>query len=135
MRKVGEHFFQRMILGMSFKKCLLLYSEETYEREAQVYDQLDKYQSDHAALIERFYTAYDVIPDNVDRISIPKSLIQYAQLEDEVIIKCINQEIQIWGKKYHDQYHEKWKNLDYEDLGSRVFSELNKSGKGTGKGE
>jgi MraZ protein len=58
---------------------------------------------------QRFYLSggQELQPDKNNRILIPLSLRDYAELEDEVVLVGMNNKFEIWSKKMWKKFHDK----------------------------
>lgn len=66
-------------------------------------------------------TAYDVMPDSQGRITIPKRLIETADLSGEVLVSGAIQHIEIWKPKTFDKFIRE--NQSFEEAAEELFGE------------
>jgi MraZ protein len=58
--------------------------------------------------------------DGQSRITIPKELLQYAGIEDQVLILGVLERIEVWNPKVHDEYLQAQAE-SYENVAQAVF--------------
>ncbi len=109
-------------VNRGFEKNLMLYPKNIWEEKTREINQrLNNYNKKHRQFIRYFYRgATEVIPDGADRILLPKSLMEHAGLDKEIILFAYQQQIEIWSK---DQYLNALNNEpeDFSDLADEVF--------------
>jgi MraZ protein len=82
-----------------FEKCLILYPMKEWERQNQIIrSKTNPYNKEHAAFLRMFFSGTaEVIPDINSRILLPKRLLEYAGIENEVIMAGQFGRIEIWA--------------------------------------
>jgi MraZ protein len=109
------------VITRGFESCVFVYpNDEWAKREAEIGKLLQTDQQ------HRFFTrmllqyATDAELDGQSRIVLPKELIQYAKIENDVLILGVFDRIEVWNpdeyKKYLDGQQE-----DYLTVASKVF--------------
>lgn len=104
IRQLGSASVPTLVLNRGMEKCLALFTKQAWDRTTQhLNSRLNVYDSRHREILRYFYRgATEITPDNADRILIPKSLIEYAQLGKECMIIGFGTQIEIWDKKQYD---------------------------------
>jgi MraZ protein len=65
---------------------------------------LNTYGKKEREFVRYFYRgASKLIMDSADRVLISKGLLDYAQIESDVILSAYNDVIEIWSKEYYDK--------------------------------
>ena len=62
--------------------------------------------------------------DSADRVLITKRLLEYAEIEKEVILSAYNDRIEIWSKERYDLMMEE-EPQDFSDLAEDVLGKIN----------
>ena len=109
-------------VNRGFEKNLMLYPKDVWEAKTKEINQrLNSYNKKHREFIRYFYRgATELVLDSADRVLLPKSLIEHAGLEKEVILFAYQQQIEIWSKdKYIDELSNEPE--DFSDLADEVF--------------
>ena len=91
------------VVNRGFEKCLMLYPNEVWDRKAKEVNQLNIYNTKQRNFKRYFYRgATNIAPDSADRILLPKSLLEYAGIEKEVILFAYHEQVEIWSKSAYD---------------------------------
>ena len=102
-------------LNRGFEKHLILYPKEVWDRKKNEIDRLNIYDTRHRQVIRYFYRgATEIILDKSDRILLPKSLTDYAEIESEIFLFAYQDQVEIWSKVHY----EKMIGLEPEDFSS-----------------
>lgn len=110
-------------VNRGFEKHLIMYPKEVWVQKTKEINQLNIYKKQHRQVIRYFYRgATEVNLDNADRVLLPKSLLEYAGIENEVVLFAYQSQIEIWSK---GQY-ETMINLepdDFSEIADEVFGD------------
>ena len=112
------------VINRGFEKCLMLYPKQVWEKKTQEVNQLNIYNPKERQFIRYFYRgATEVSTDSAERILVPKSLIEYALLDKELMLLAYHEQIEIWAKDRYaemlDSEPEEFSQIAYEVLGKR----------------
>jgi MraZ protein len=91
------------------EKCLHLYTEEEWSKVAQKVNQLPTATDYNAAAFVRLFfgKATSVTVDKQGRIPIAKRLLEYAELNKEVVLVGANTRLEIWDAQKWNEYQSK----------------------------
>lgn len=108
-------------INRGFEKHLIMYPREVWEQKTNEINQLNIYNKQHRQAIRYFYRgASEITLDGADRILIPKSLIDFAGIEKEVVLFAYRDQIEIWSKdRYEAMIDEEPE--DFSDIANEVF--------------
>ncbi|HDS07356.1 MAG TPA: division/cell wall cluster transcriptional repressor MraZ [Bacteroides sp.] len=86
-----------------FDSCLILYPMEEWERQNRIIrSKTNPYNKEHARFLRMFYSGTaEVSLDASNRMLIPKRLLEFAGIGDEVVMAGQSGRIEIWAS---DQY-------------------------------
>jgi MraZ protein len=109
IRQLGGSILPTFVLNRGLEKCLSLFTKQSWDLTTQhLNSRLNVYDSKHREVLRYFYRgATEVAADSAERILIPKSLIEYAQLGKECIITAYASRIEIWSKTQYDEWFRK----------------------------
>lgn len=113
-----EHFVIKEDL---FEQCLVLYPMEEWERQnAILRKKLNPFNAKHNRFLRGFAKgAAEVALDANSRLLIPRRLVDYAEIDKEVILAGQNGKIEIWSKdRYNAIFSEE---IDYAALADEVL--------------
>lgn len=106
-----------------FEKCLVLYPMEEWERQNSILrKKLNPFNAKHNMFLRGFAKgAAELSLDGSSRLLIPKRLLNYANIDKEVVLAGQNGKIEIWSK---DQYEALFsQEIDYSDLAAEVIGD------------
>ena len=105
IRQIGNPDGLKFTVNRGFEKHLMLYPSDVWAKKTKEIRQLNIYKIKERQAIRYFYRgATKVVLDSADRILLPKSLIDYAGLDKQVVLFAYQEQVEIWSK---DEYDEK----------------------------
>ena len=86
-----------------FENCLIMYPMEEWERQNKIIrSRTNPYNKEHARFLRMFFSGTaEVSLDANNRMLVPKRLMEYAGISDEVVLAGQSGKIEIWAS---DQY-------------------------------
>lgn len=121
---VGEGFVIRRAV---FTKSLELYTKARWSKEVdRLVKNLNPYKKEHRAIIRNTLAGVrDLELDAAGRLLIPKDLLTFAGIIDEVVIAGALSHLEIWSK---DNYESELKSISADDYRDLVERELGSVG-------
>ena len=99
----------------------MLYPKEVWDKKSAEVNQLNIYIPKNRQFVRYFYRgASHVASDSADRVLVPKSLIEYAGLDKELILFAYNEQIEIWSKDSYARMLDS-EPEEFSDLAAEVF--------------
>lgn len=88
-----------------FERCLNLYPMEEWDRQNRmIRAKTNPYNKEHARFLRMFYSGTaELSLDNSGRILIPKRLLDYGEITDEVVMAGQAGKIEIWSAANYQQ--------------------------------
>ena len=88
-----------------FENCLILYPMKEWERQNQIIQaKTNPYNKEHASFLRMFFSGTaEIIPDSNNRVLLPKRLMDYAGIDDEVIMAGQFGRIEIWAANHYEK--------------------------------
>jgi MraZ protein len=87
-----------VVMTTGFDHCLLLFSQQDFERLAEKMNNMQFIGREQASLRRKFYSdASDAIPDKQGRVIVPESLREFAGITNDVVIAGIGRYIELWN--------------------------------------
>ncbi|MDX1476064.1 MAG: division/cell wall cluster transcriptional repressor MraZ [Saprospiraceae bacterium] len=109
------------VINRGFEKCLMLYPKQVWDKKTQEVNQLNIYNPKERQFIRYFYRgATEVSTDSAERILVPKSLIEYALLDKELMLLAYHEQIEIWSKDRYAAMLET-EPEEFSELAAEVF--------------
>jgi MraZ protein len=122
MRKyVAQEANDTFVITRGYEKCLFVYPNDEWIKFEQSVRELSTTNPKHRffarTLLER---ATDSQLDAQSRITIPKDLLQFAGIENEVLILGVLERIELWNPSVYKEY-QKSQAESYENVAQTVL--------------
>ncbi len=122
--QLGEVQSQAFVVNRGFEKCLMLYPEPVWDKITNEINQLNLYNKKNRDFVRYFYRgAQKLEMDSADRILVTKRLLEYADIDKDVILSAYNDRIEIWAKDQYDALMEDEPD-DFSDLAEDVLGKI-----------
>lgn len=121
IRQLGGSGSLTFVVNRGFERCLMIYPKDVWDRKSAEVNQLNIYNTKHRNFKRYFYRGATVlVTDSVDRILVPKSLMQYAEIVNEALLFAYHEQVEIWSK---DNYENMLANepAEFSVLAEEVF--------------
>ncbi|MEW9093649.1 MAG: division/cell wall cluster transcriptional repressor MraZ [Clostridiaceae bacterium] len=120
--KFRENLGEKFILTKGLDGCLYIYPmEEWYVLEEKL-KKLPLTSKDARAFSRFFFSgANEIIVDKQGRALIPQNLLEYANIQKEIVSIGVLNRIEIWSKEKWEDYNES--NIDFDEIAEKM-SEL-----------
>lgn len=113
-----------LVINRGFEKHLVIYPRKVWEGIVEELSKLNQYEKKTREFI-RFFTrgATELTLDASGRVNLPKSLLEFAGIDGEVILSCQFDKIELWSKTAYDNLldsePEDFANLAEEVMGNK----------------
>ena len=120
-RQLPPEAHDKLVINRGFEKCLVLYPITEWDRQSAEVNKLNMYVQANRDFARYFFRgATELTLDNVNRFLVPKSLLEYAEVEKEAILFAFLDRIELWSKsKYQQQMNEAPQ--DFSSLAEKVM--------------
>lgn len=103
-KQISQDAQERFVINRGFEGCLVLYPMNVWKDTTEQINKLNLYVQKNRNFVRLFYNgATELILDSQNRLLLPKSLLDYALIEKEIILFAYSDRIEIWNK---DRYRE-----------------------------
>ena len=94
-----------LVVNRGFEKHLVIYPRKVWEDIVTELSKLNQFETKTREFI-RFFTrgATELTLDSAGRVNLPKSLLEYAGIESEVVLACQFNKIELWSKSAYDNF-------------------------------
>lgn len=106
LKQMPDEQNQKMVIKADiYKKCLILYAMDEWERQVQlIQSKTNSFNPKHAVFIREFYKGTaEVKLDANNRILIPGKLVEYAEINKDIYLFGQNRKIEIWAKEKYEE--------------------------------
>lgn len=108
-----------------FQPCLELYPMEEWERTMAKVNRLNRFIKKNNDFIRMFTAGVKLVDvDSNGRINVPKDLMQFAQLENELVLSAAVNLVEIWDKDRYEKAIDVSED-DFGHLAEEVMGSLN----------
>ncbi len=120
-KQLDSVFKQEFVLKKSlYNICLEFYPISEWNEQMKKFGNLNMFLKDTRDFMRRFQTGYKTVElDNVGRLLIPRDLISYSGIKNDVVVVSMGNFIEIWNKSNHQKF-EKDKSIDMAVLAEKV---------------
>ncbi|HZF99773.1 MAG TPA: division/cell wall cluster transcriptional repressor MraZ [Chitinophagales bacterium] len=103
-RQLPPEAHDKLVINRGFEKCLVLYPITEWNHQSDKVNALNMYVKENRDFARYFFRgATELTLDNVNRFLVPKSLLEYADVEKEAVLFAFNDRIELWSKKLYAQ--------------------------------
>jgi MraZ protein len=111
-----------LVINRGYEKHLMIYPKNVWERKTKEINQLNINKSNERQAIRYFYRgASELELDNIDRVLIPSSLLEYASVEKDVVLFAYNEQIELWDAKAYLDFLENMP-VNFDELMDSISS-------------
>jgi len=124
LKQLGDLSSYTFVVNRGFESNLMLYPETIWDKISSQVDKLNQYIKKNREFVRYFYRgATKMETDTSDRILIPKKLLDYAEIDREVVLFAMNNRIEIWSKANFENLLED-EPFDFSDLAEDVLGNM-----------
>jgi len=127
-KQLGEAFDKGFVINRNLhQKCLVLYSQDEWQKLNKGLSKLNRLLPKHDALVRRIIGgATGAEADSTGRVLLPKALTEYANIQTDIKVLGSGSIIEIWDKKAYETVmsHE----INMEELAEDVLGNINFGG-------
>lgn len=89
----------QLVINRGFDQCLVIYTKEHWLQEMEKLNAVDDFMSPEIRRFKRLFTngANLVQMDGAQRINIPKKLLEYAAIHQDVVLSANGNKVEIWA--------------------------------------
>ncbi len=103
-KQLAAETANQFVICRGIEKCLTLYPLQTWEPLFEEISKLNDFDPKVREFRRRFFNGATPIDlDNAGRLLLPKSLIEYAGLEKDIVLASAVKQIEIWDAKRYKQ--------------------------------
>lgn len=93
----------RFVINRGFEKCLVLYPLNEWKVISEEVNQLNLYAKKNREFARYFFRgASELALDGTSRLLLPKSLLEYASIEKDLVLFAYSNRIEVWSKAGYD---------------------------------
>jgi MraZ protein len=122
-KQLPEAVNEGLVINRGFEKHLVIYTRKEWNKIVEDLSQLNQYEKKTREFI-RYFTrgASEFSLDSAGRVLLPKSLLEYAGIDADVVLSCQFNKIEVWAEEAYnaqlDNEPENFANLAEEVMGN-----------------
>lgn len=122
VRQLSEANEQSFHVNRGMEKCLTLYPNSVWLRVTEQVNKLNLYNSQNRKFARYFYRgATELVMDKSDRLLLPKALVDYAEIQSDIVLFAFHNRIEIWSKPNYEQMLEEQDDDEFAKLADDVM--------------
>jgi MraZ protein len=123
-KQLSEADQDRFFINRGFEKNLTLYPVSEWQKITTEINSLNLYNKKSREFVRYFYRgASEIICDATNRLLIPKTLLDYAGIDKDVVLFAYDNRIEIWGQELYEQTMNN-EPEDFSDLAEEVMGRI-----------
>ncbi len=116
----------RFVVNRGFENCLVVYPYSRWEKITKELSSLNMYVKKNRDFVRFFLRgATELTLDSSDRVNLPKRLLEYAGLAQDVVVFANIDKIELWAAENYDGLWSDTESDDFADLAEDVMGKLN----------
>lgn len=120
-KQLSDKSEEKFVMNRGFEKCLVLFPWDEWQKESAKVNALNLYSKKNREFVRYFYRGATELPmDNTNRILIPKSLLDYAGIDKDLILNAFSNRIEVWSKSAYDALLDQ-EPADFSELAEEVM--------------
>jgi transcriptional regulator MraZ len=127
-KQLPEADNEGLVINRGFEKYLVIYTKKEWDKKLDELSKLNQYEKKNIEFI-RYFTrgATELSLDSTGRVNLPQSLLDYAGINNDVVLNCQLHKIELWDKAAHRQMIENEPD-NFSDLAEYVMGDKRKAG-------
>ncbi len=126
-KQLSEADQERFVINRGFEKNLTLYPDSEWQKITREINSLNLYNKKNREFVRYFYRgASELNCDSANRLLLPKTLIDYAAIDKEVILFAYGNRIEVWSKELYENTMS-IEPEDFSNLAEEVMGRINDS--------
>lgn len=121
-RQMPEVEREGLVINRGFEKYLVLYPRREWDKITRKLAKLSTYKTKNREFVRKFTRgATELVLDSAGRVLLPKPLLEYGQIETEIVLSCQFNKIEVWSKAAYNQLWEDEEDDDFAALAEEVM--------------
>ncbi len=103
-KQLPEAEKEGLVINRGLENYLVIYTKREWDKKLDELSKLNEYDR-KAIQFVRYFTAgaTNLQPDGTGRVNLPKNLLDYAGITNEVVLTCMLNKVEVWDKKAHEK--------------------------------
>jgi len=102
-KQLSEDDHERFVINRGFEKNLTLYPQSEWQKISREVNALNLYNKKNREFVRYFFRgASEITLDAASRLLLPKSLLDYAGIDREIVLFAYGQRVEIWARAAYE---------------------------------
>lgn len=111
-----------LVVNRGFEKNLTIYTREEWDKITKKLAALNPYKAANRQFIREFNRgATELMLDSANRVLLPKSLLEYAGIDNDVVLVCQLKKIEAWSRTEYNKLFENGTSEGFAALAENVM--------------
>jgi len=120
-KQIPQEAGEKFVVNRGFEKCLVMYPRNEWDKISDEINKLNPYVKSNREFIRYFYRgATELSLDAAARLLLPKRLLEYGEIEKDIVLFAHTNKIEIWAQELYDDVLGS-EPEDFADLAERVM--------------
>ncbi|MGJ1206456.1 division/cell wall cluster transcriptional repressor MraZ [Sphingobacterium lactis] len=130
-RQLPDAEREGLVVNRGFEKNLVIYTKEEWNKKMLQLSKLNQYNVKNRNFIRQFMRgATELTLDSAGRVLLPKTLLEYANIQGDVFLQCQFDKIEVWAKAEYENLMEGNSDEDFASLAEEVMGGFDFGGLG-----
>jgi MraZ protein len=124
-KQVPQEAADRFVINRGFEQCLVMYPVNEWQKITDEINKLNPYVKKNRDFIRYFFRgAVELTLDSSARLLLPKRLLEYANIDKDVVLFAHTNKIEIWAEQLYNNVLDN-EPEDFADLAESVMGNKN----------
>ena len=111
-----------LVVNRGFEKNLVIYTRSEWNKILKQLSRLNQFQPKNRGFVRKFMSgATELMLDSAGRVLLPKGLLEYAEVGNELVLACNLEKIEVWSKAKYEEQLGAISEDDFSDLAAQVM--------------
>ncbi|NGM60363.1 division/cell wall cluster transcriptional repressor MraZ [Sphingobacterium sp. SGG-5] len=118
-----------LVVNRGFEKNLVIYTRAEWNKILGQLSRLNQFQVRNREFVRKFTSgATELLLDAAGRVLLPKNLLEYAEMDSELVLACNLEKIEVWSKRKYEEQMNSISEEDFSDLAEQVMGNFDFGG-------
>lgn len=123
-----------LVVNRGFEKNLVIYTRAEWNKILKQLSKLNQFQPKNRDFVRKFMSgATELMLDSAGRVLLPKGLLEYAEVGNELVLACNLEKIEVWSKVKYEEQLGAISEDDFSDLAAQVMGGFDLEGGADGE--
>ncbi|MCI0921645.1 division/cell wall cluster transcriptional repressor MraZ [Sphingobacterium rhinopitheci] len=118
-----------LVVNRGFDGNLVIYTRNEWNKILTQLSRLNQFQAKNRDFVRKFTSgATELMLDSAGRVLLPRVLLDYAQVANELVLVCNLSKVELWSKAKYEEKMASISEEDFSDLAESVMGDFDLEG-------